>query len=285
MAENRIALITDSTNDLPQALREQYAISIVPLTIVWGDQPHLDGVEMKAEEFYQRLNTDPSHPTTSQPSPADFLEKFEKAKREGAEEIVVITISGAMSGTIESARAAAEGFSLPVRIIDSKSNSMSLGWQLLAAARARENGATVDEMAAAVEIVRGHLQYHIVLDTMEYLFRGGRIAGAAKLLNNVLKVKPQIRVNHNSGSVEPGGISRTRAQALESLYHNFFKELDTTKPMRVAILHNAALEEATILAARIKVEFNPVELIVGIVSPVLGVHTGPRAIALCGYSE
>jgi DegV family protein with EDD domain len=190
-----------------------------------------------------------------------------------------------MSGTFESARTAAKSIDIPVHVADSKSNSMSLGWQLLACAREREKGGGVSEMLAAVEKVRTQLHYHIVLDTLEYLFKGGRIAGAAKLLNNVLKIKPQIRVNHNSGTVEPGDISRTRVKAIESLYVSFFKKLDITKPLRIAVLHNDALEEAKILAEKIKLEFHPVELIIGIVSPVLGVHTGPRAIALCGYNE
>ena len=136
----------------------------------------------------------------------------------------MITISGAMSGTIESAKAAAEGFRIPVRVLDSKSNSMSLGWQILAAARAREAGADLEGMVSAADTVRNRLHYHIVLDTLEYLVKGGRIAGAAKFIGNVLNIKPQIRVNHQSGSVEAGDVSRTRARALETLYSGFLQE-------------------------------------------------------------
>ncbi len=285
MKNNRVAVITDSTNDLPEELIKQHDIKVVPLTIVWNEETYLDGVELKAEEFYERLSVDPYHPTTSQPTPSQFLNAYQQAKQEGAQEIVVITISGAMSGTIESARSAAEMIDIPVHIVDSKSNSMSLGWQILACVRAREASASVEEMLAAIESVRSHLHYHIVLDTLEYLFKGGRIAGAAKLVNNILKVKPQIRVNHNSGTVEPGGISRTRASAIDMLYTSFFKKMDLSKPLRVAVLHNNALEEAKALVEKINQQYQPVELIVNIVSPVLGVHTGPRAIALCGYNE
>ena len=285
MTNQRIAVITDSTNDLPQEFIDQYGIKVVPLTIVWNEKTYLDGVELKAIEFYERLLKDPFHPTTSQPSPSQFLEVFKQAKAEGAQELIVITISGAMSGTIGSARTAAEMIDIPVHIVDSKSNSMSLGWQILACVRARDAGASVEKMLAAIETVRGHLHYHIVLDTLEYLFKGGRIAGAAKLVNNVLKVKPQIRVNHNSGSVEPGGISRTRASAIDLLYSSFFKKMDLSRPLRIAVLHNNALDEARALVEKIKQEHHPVELILNIVSPVLGVHTGPRAIALCGYYE
>lgn len=282
---NKIALITDSTNDLPAELREKYDIRVVPLTIVWGEHQYLDGIDITPEEFYERLGTTPHHPTTSQPTPQDFIRAYETAASGGAEEILVITISSAMSGTIESARAAAEGFNLPVRVQDSKSNSMSLGWQLLAAARAREAGANLEEMAAAAEDVRNRLHYHIVLDTLEYLVKGGRIAGATKFIGNVLNIKPQIRVNHQSGSVEAGDVSRTRARALETLYSSFFKKMEPDKRMHIAVLHNAAYEDAKTLADRITTEFNSVEIISGIVSPILGAHTGPRAVALCGYSE
>lgn len=281
----KIVIITDSTNDLPIEYRDRYDIRVVPLTIVWGKDQFLDGVEITADEFYTGLESSTSHPTTSQPAPRDFLIAYDKALAEGATEILVLTISGAMSGTIESARAAAEGYQIPVHILDSKSNSMSLGWEILAAARARENGADIDGMIKAVEEVRDNLHFHIVLDTLEYLVKGGRIAGAARFIGNVLNIKPQIRVNHHTGSVEAGEISRTRNRAIESLYTGFFKKLDLTKKIHIAVLHNAALQEAEALAAKIQEEYHPAELIIGIVSPVLGTHTGPRAIALCGYSE
>jgi DegV family protein with EDD domain len=284
MSKN-IALITDSTNDIPSELREKYKIYVVPLTIVWDGKEYLDGVDLTAESFYERLAIDKKMPTTSQPTPGDFLQTFEKACDDGADEIVAIVISSAMSGTIGSVRTAAEGFSLPVHIVDSRSNSMSLGWQVLAAAREREKSGDAQRMLDAVEKVRKSLHYHIILETMDYLFQGGRIAGAARLISGALKIKPQIRVNHETGTVEPGDISRTRSQAIEKLYSSFFKKVDLTRPLHIAVLHNAALAEAEILAARIREEFHPVEMIISIVSPVLGVHTGPKALAICGYSE
>lgn len=285
MAKDKIAIITDSTNDLPLTLREQYGIQVVPLTIVWGDKQYLDGVDLSGLEFYEKLKANPIHPTTSQPTPGSFLDAFETAKSGGAAQIMVCVISSAMSGTIESARMAGEGYSLPVSIWDSKSNSMSLGWQVLAMARTREQGGGIEEMRQSAEKVRASLHYHIVLDTLEYLVRGGRIGSAARLIGNVLKIKPQIRVNHQTGTVEPGDISTTRKKAIESLYSSFFKKVDHSKPMHIAVLHNGVEEDARVLADRVKTEFNPVELITGIVSPVLGAHTGPGAIALCGYAE
>lgn len=285
MTAGKIAIITDSTNNLPAEFIAQYEITVVPLTLVIDGQSYLDGVDIQAEDFYKRLSSEKIHPTTSQPAPGDFLNAYLAAKADGAEQIVVLTISSAMSGTIESARMAAKNIDIPVTIIDSKSNTMGLGWQVLACARARETGLDVNAIVAAVDTVREHLHLHVMLDTLEYLFKGGRIAGAAKLVNNVLKIKPQIRVNHATGSVEPIDISRTRAKAIESLYSAFIKKLDLTKPLRIAILHNDALEEVKLLAEKIIAELKPIELIIAITSPVLGVHTGPQAIALAGYSE
>lgn len=285
MTTGKIAIITDSTNNLPPEFISQYQIKVVPLTIVLGEQSYLDGVDIRPEDFYKRLIVEKNHPTTSQPAPGDFLNAYQNAKDDGAEQIIVLTISSAMSGTMESAKMAAKNIDIPVTIIDSKSNTMGLGWQVLACARARETGANVSEIVTMVDSVREHLHLHVLLDTLEYLFKGGRMAGAAKWVNNVLKIKPQIRVNHATGSVEAVDVSRTRAKAIENLYSTFVKKIDVTKPLRIAILHNDALDEAKALAEKVLAELKPIELIIAITSPVLGVHTGPHAIALAGYSE
>lgn len=285
MPDHKIALITDSTCDLPQALREQYAITVVPLSVIWGNELLRDGVDIQAEAFYKRLVSDPVYPTTSQPTPQDFLDVYEKAERQGAQEIVVITISSGMSGTYESAKLAAPIINIPVHVVDSRSNSMSLGWQVLAAARAREAGGDAGAMVAAADAARKTMAYIITLDTLEYLHKGGRIGGASAFIGTLLNFKPQITVNHETGMVEAGRRARTRQKALQALFDDFFAQLDTRKPMRIAVLHNAALPEAETLAARIQTEFAPRELLISIVSPVLGVHTGPRAVALVGYTE
>ncbi len=285
MPDHKIALITDSTCDIPPALREQYGITVVPLSIIWGDEQLRDGVDIQAEAFYARLNADPTYPTTSQPTPQDFLNALEKVRQQGAKEIVVITISRAMSGTYESAQLAAPIIGLPVHLVDSRSNSMSLGWQVLAAARTREAGGDVAAMVAAADAARKSMVYIITLDTLEYLRKGGRIGGASAFIGTLLNFKPQILVNHETGMVEAGRRTRTRQKALQALYDDFFAQLDTRKKMRIAVLHNAALPEAEAMAARVQTDFAPEELLISIVAPVLGVHTGPRAIALCGYTE
>jgi len=174
---------------------------------------------------------------------------------------------------------------IPVTVLDSKANSMSLGWQVLAAARAREQGGDLQSMINAADKARSTMVYIISLDTLEYLHKGGRIGGASHFIGNLLNLKPQISVDHNSGEVAGGRRSRTRKKALADLYMDFFDQVDNEKPLRIAVLHNAAPDEARAVAEKIKAEFDPEEVIISIVSPVLGVHTGPRAVAICGYAE
>ncbi len=283
--KHKIALITDSTCDLPLNYLEQFNIEVVPLTIIWGEEQFRDGVDLAPEDFYRRLETDQVIPTTSQPTPQEMVQVYEKAKKNGAEEIVILTISSAMSGTHESAKKAAELVDIPVHVQDSKSNTMSLGWQVLAAARAREAGGDVQAMLTAAKQARDSMVLMISLDTLKFLHKGGRIGGASHFIGTLLNLKPQITVNHQSGEVEGGRRSRTRKKALIDLYSDFFSQIDSSKSLRVAVLHNAALEEAEEIVNRIQQEFHPEELVLGIVSPVLGVHTGPGAVAICGYTE
>jgi DegV family protein with EDD domain len=287
---HRIALITDSTCDIPAAWREQYGIIVVPLTIIFGQQPYLDGIELTAEQFYERLPKEPHHPTTSQPAPKAFLEAYRQAAAQGAGEILVITISSAMSGTIESARRAAQEWAtqhpdIPVHIMDGKNNSMGIGWQTIAAARAQEAGGGLDAMLTAAEAVRKDVAYYISLDTIEYLSKGGRIADAARFLDSLLNIKPLIYVRAETGTVGASMPARSRKSAIDGLFKEFFRHININNPMHITVLHNNALQEAQALAERVRQEYNPVELFISIVSPVLGVHTGPRAIALCGYAE
>jgi len=282
---HRIAIVTDSTCDIPADWLKQYQITVVPMTLIFGEEQYLDGVQITAMEFYERLSNNPIHPTTSQPAPEVFLEVFKKAAAEGAEEIVALVISSAMSGTYASALQSSQMMDIPVHVHDSLNNSMGLGWQVMAAARARESGGDAGAMLAAAQKVRESMVYYISLDTIEYLAKGGRIGGAITLANSVLKIKPLIYVRPDTGTVAAGIPARSRTAALEGLYREFFRHIDTKKRMHITVLHNAAEDEAWAIEEQIKNEFAPEELFISIVTPSLGAHTGPRAVALCGYSD
>lgn len=285
MVKKKIAIITDSTCDIPQALIEQYAIHVVHHVIIWGEEQYRDRVDMMPDEFYRRLRTDDRIPTTSQATIADFAGAYQEVCEQGAESIVVITVSEKLSGAIQSARQAAAQSPVPVHIYDSRGATMGLGWQVIAAARAREQGGSETDMLAAADRVRKNVHLLISLDTLEYLGRGGRIGNARRMLGSVLHIKPLIYVDHESGIVESGGMAMTRNKALDMLYKKFFERLDTSRPMHIAVLHGDAKDDAEALAARIREEYNPAEQVMNITCPALGIHTGPKALALCGYSE
>lgn len=285
MTDSKIAIITDSTCDIPAVWRAQFNLKVVPLTITWGEEQFRDGVDLTAEEFYARLPQTNIHPITSQPPPQAFSDAYSQVVSEGAQEILVFTISSAMSGTAQSAHQAAVDIAVPVTVVDSKSNSMGLGWQVLTAARALARGKTAAEAVEAADRVRKRLIYLITLDTIEYLDRGGRIGGAAQFLGNLLKIKPLIYVNPESGKVEAGIPARTRSKAVDGLYKDFFHRIHGQENLHLVVLHNGAPDEAEQLAERVHLDHEPVELFISLTSPILGAHTGPRALALCGFYE
>jgi DegV family protein with EDD domain len=280
-----IAIVTDSTCDVSEELLEKHGIIVVPNTVIWGNTPYRDRVDLKPEEFYHRLSVEHEHPTTSTPSLDDFQQAYKKAIARGAEAIIVLTVSSAMSGVYQLAVNSSRLEKIPVRVIDSKGPTMSLGWQVLAAARARDAGAAMPEIIAAVEKVRGNLIQLVYMDTLEYLKRGGRIGNAVKWVGVMLQVKPLVSINHLTGLVEPVWLARTHASGVEVMYNKFVEFMQSKVNLHVAVLHGNVLKEAEVLAARIKDQLNPSELLINITGPVLGINTGPGALALCGYAE
>ena len=162
---------------------------------------------------------------------------------------------------------------------------MSLGWQVLAAARCREVGGNALEMITEAAKARLKMVQIVCLNTLEYLQRGGRIGMATRLIGTLLNLKPLVRINHETGLVEASGQARTRKKSIETLEERFFEGIEAGKPLHLAVLHGDALPEAEELAGKIQQEHAPKELLMNITGPVLGIHTGPRALALCGYTE
>lgn len=285
MSKHRTALITDSTCDIPRHLIEEYDIIVVPLHVIWSDETYRDRVDLDPRDFYRRLTEDSDYPTTSHPTPDGFLETYNEAIRNGADEIVVITLSSELSGAFKAASQAGAMTDAPVHIFDSKETTMGLGWQVLAAARARAAGADPETIIRAADETRQRVGVYVSLDTLEYLHKGGRIGGATRFIGSLLDLKPLVYVDHDTGQVEAAGRVRTRKRGLNQLYNRFFEAVETDGPLHVAVLHGDAPRDAERVAGRIKQEYAPTELLIDITGPVLGVHTGPRAIALCGYAE
>jgi DegV family protein with EDD domain len=280
-----IGIITDSTCDIPEPLLDQYGIIVVPHTIIWGSEQYRDRVDLQPQEFYERLKVDRQRPTTSQAGVPEFQKAYEEAAARGAKEIIALTVSSAMSGAYQMAQEAAKLIKIPIHVVDSKGPTMSLGWQTLTAARSAAAGTDIQSILVSVEQVRNKLVQLVAMDTLEYLQKGGRIGGAVKWVGGLLKVKPLVSINHDTGLVEPVTLARTQKALIEMMYSKFFGMLISRHNLHIAVLHGNAIEKAEELAERIRVEYKPVELLLNMTGPVLGVNTGPGALALCGYAE
>jgi len=285
MNQRQIAIITDSTCDIPAGLLIEHDIQVVPHTIVWGEEQLLDRVDIQPEEFYNRIELDDIIPTTAQATEQQFLESYKTAINKGYREIVVVTLSNHLSGAIQSAQNAAKLVEIPIHVFDSLSVTMSLGWQVLAAARVRDMGGSIQDILQKLTQVRERVSLYVGMNTIEFIRRGGRIGDAVRLLGMMLNVKPVVRVNAKRGMVEEVGLARTYQKAIEIMYSKFFETMDRTKKLHIAVQHGNAYDEAEKLIQRIKEEFHPVEILTSITGPVLGINTGPRALALAGYYE
>ncbi len=286
MSTHKIAIVTDSTCDLPNDLVRKYNIHVIPQSIIWGGEELRDGIDITPTDFYHRLETDPVIPTSSQPTPSQFKALFEEIASSGAEQIACFTLSKNLSGTYQSAVQAADMVDVNVTVMDTVAVSLGLGWQVLAAAEAREAGGSVEEMMGAATKVRSTMRTYLTVDTLEYLHRGGRIGGAAKMVGTALQLKPMLYVDHQGlGRVEPGEKTRTRKKAIQKMVETLFGELDTSKPMKIGIVHCNARKDADELADQVKSDYPNVEILINDVTSVIGVHVGPGALAMLGYYE
>lgn len=275
---SKVAIVTDSTATIPEDLRLQYDVHVLPQVLIWGEETLLDGVDIQPDEFYQRLETDPVHPKTSQVTPAAFKEKYSELL-EGDREVLAILVSRKLSGTIESATQALDFFpGAPIEIVDSQSVAMALGFQVLAAARAVEEGASLQEAKAVAEQSTSHTGVVFAVDTLEYLHRGGRIGGGARFLGTALNIKPILEVQ--DGKVEAVERVRTRKKSLNRLVELIEDRAGGRKPVRLATLHANAAEEAKVLLDETSQRLDAVESVFTEVSPVVGTHAGPGTVGL-----
>lgn len=282
MAKRKVAIVTDSTTGLSEDWLREHQIHVIPLNVHWSGETLLDNVDITADQFYTRLQSAKELPSTSQPSAGAFLELF-KEIAETAESIVCILISGELSGTVASAHAARDLFEdeVPVEIVDTRSASLGEAVIVSAAARAVALGKDhkeVDELARAISSNVGVL---FVVDTLEYLHKGGRIGGAKRLLGSVLAVKPILRLK--DGKVEPLTSVRTKRKAVDTMLQTVKEETMNASALRVCVAHAAAPEEGEQLKQRVQEELHPTELLFNELSPVIGTHTGPGTLGIAFF--
>ncbi len=273
-----VALVTDSTAYLPPELIERYHITVVPLYVRFGEEVFRDGVDMTPEQFYARLRTSPVMPATSQPSAGDFLEVYHRLIEGGASAIVSIHISTKMSGTVASALLAKEQIpDFPLFVVDSFSTSMGLGFQVLEAAQRLEAGRPAEEVVRAVEALREHIRILFVVDTLEFLHRGGRIGGAQAFLGSLLNVKPLLTVR--DGQVDAVERVRTKRRAVQRMLEILVSEVGD-RPVRAAVIQGGAPEEGGNLGEEVRSRLNCHELYMAELSPVIGTHAGPGTVGV-----
>ncbi|NPA30784.1 MAG: DegV family protein [Chloroflexi bacterium] len=273
-----VAVVTDSTATIPESLVRQYNITVVPLQVIWGTQTYLDGVDITPEEFYRRLRTAKELPTTSQPSAGAFAEVYQRLHDQGYD-ILAVLISSKLSGTIASAEQAKDMVpEARVEIVDSLQVGMSLGFQAVAAARAAAEGADLMQAKAVAEQARDRSGVLLLVETLEYLHRGGRIGGASRLFGSMLNIKPILEVQN--GRVEPVEKVRSRKKALKRLVALAVDRIGGRQPVRVAVLHADAEEEAQRLLDMLKEHVTPVEEYITPASPTVGVHVGPGTVGI-----
>jgi DegV family protein with EDD domain len=282
-AGKKIAVITDSTSDLPRDLAAKYDIRIIPQVLIMGTKTWRDGVDIDPPTFYELLRTSSDFPASSQPSVPDFVEAFTELAKD-ADGIAAILISDELSGTLNSARMAKESLpDVPIEIVDTRAVSAQLGFIALAAARAAAAGAELQAVADTARAMIGRVGIYFVVDTLEYLHRGGRIGAASRLFGTALNLKPLLTIK--DGIVTPVTKVRSRRKAMATLFELLDKELAGKEGIHMAVLHVAAPEEAAQLAEQLVDRFHPVELIHAECGPVVGAHAGPGTLGAVYYVE
>ena len=277
---SKIAVVTDSTTYLPLDLVKKHNITIAPQVLIWGDQTYKDGVDIRSEEFFTRLKTAKTMPTTSQVAVVSFQEIFQDLVNKDFE-VLAILVSSRLSGTIQSANQAKElmdSAGEKVHIVDSQSVAMALGFQALAVARALEGGASLKEAIELGEKSHEYTGVFFAVDTLEFLHRGGRIGGAQRFLGTMLNMKPILAIH--DGRVEGIERIRTKSKAHDRVLELVMEKTKGKSPIRLATLHANAAEDAKALLTRAEKELNPTESIFTEVSPTVGTHAGPGTVGL-----
>ena len=282
---SNIAILTDSTASLPEALISSLHIRTVAYYIHRGNEVLRDLVTVQCDEFLRWLATAREAPTTASPGPGDYLEAYEDLARQGAQEIVSIHMSSKISAGYEAATVAQSMIrnthpDLRLEVIDSRNAALCQGWMAVEAARAALAGLNLDEITARVRSMIPISHMIQTADTLKYLYMGGRIGRAQSLLGSMLNIKPLIGLE--DGVIVPLGKAHSRGQAYAMMAEMAAGVLGRSKA-RIGYLHAGALREAERLKELVEAKVEVVESFFGELSPALSVHTGPGMTGLCYY--
>ncbi len=277
----KIGIVSDSTCDLPQYFVEQHELEVIPSILVLDGREYIDGIDISREDFYRRLPTLPTPPTTAAPSIGEFSSRYDSLLTRGCDHILSIHAAGTLTSILDVARQAAKEFADKVTCIDSASLSLGLGFQVLAAAEAAELGlqAALDAIAST----RKRLHVYAALDTMENLRRSGRVPAAVTILGGLLHIKPMIELIN--GEVKPLAANRTTKQAKEKMLSSLlqFGPLE-----RLAVLHTGAEQRAREFLNTVMQKASqsvPRDILMVNVTTVIGTHVGPNGLGFASVSK
>ncbi|MFD0959396.1 DegV family protein [Paenibacillus chungangensis] len=281
----KVRIVTDSTSDIPQQVRERLGITMVPLKVHFGEETYQDAVTIDPELFYNKLKASSALPTTSQPSPIEFSEVYERLLKEDSDgPIISIHLAANLSGTYQSATIAQsmlEEDGADITVVDSKSASYGIGLQVIKAAKLAAAGESKEVILAELERLRVDLQLYFLVDTLEYLQKGGRIGRASALLGSLLNIKPILSLDENGGvySVDKVRGSKKAVSRIVAMLKDKFGD----DPVGMVMAWTDAPGSAVELEERLKAELNVQETGYTTVGAVIGTHTGPGTSAVFMY--
>jgi len=276
-----IRIVTDSTADIPSALREQLGIEMVPLKIHFGAEEYLDAVTLQSTEFYEKLQSSPHFPRTSQPSPAEFLNLYQNLLAEPDTTVISIHLSSSLSGTYQSALLAStmlEDGAGAVHVVDSHSASYGIGALVAAAAEAALAGRSVEEILQLIQTMRDNFYIYFLVDTLEFLQKGGRIGKASALFGSLLNIKPILSLDAK-GEVEAIDKVRGHKKAIARILELLAADVSGRSIQQLHIAHANNLEGAEQLREAITGQFTVGQIGYISLGPVIGAHAGPGTIA------
>ncbi len=276
--QRKIALVTDSTCDLPRNIARDYGIHIIPQPITWDGRIYHDGVDLMPVEFYRQLGETSALPTSAAPSPEDFAGAFEAARSvDDADQVVALLLSSKLSDSVQNAQVGAQQVNFPVFIQDTQTVSMGLGFVALAAARARDQGAAVEEILNTARQTRRKTTVFFTVSTLDFLHRGGRIGGARHLIGNALSLKPILTVD--DGQVAVAATIRSRSRALGRMLELAGEGVKSGEVWAAVVNGDAELEAMEVLNT-ISEQWKPEQLIASSVCPSIGTNTGPGVLGV-----
>jgi DegV family protein with EDD domain len=274
-------IVTDSTCDIPNYLIDQHELEVVPSILIMGGKEYADGIDISREDFYKQMPTLRTNPTTAAPSIGDFATRYEALLTRGCDHILSIHAASQLTTTINSARQAAQAFPGRITHIDSASLSLGLGFQVLAAAEAAENG--LDAALHAIESTRKRLKVYAALDTMENLKRSGRVPAAVTFFGGLLSIKPVVELSE--GHLKPVGAVRTTRQANERMLNVLLEQGNLE---RLAVLHTGAEARAKEFLNMLMQQASqsvPRDILMVNVTTIIGTHVGPNGLGFAAVRK